>query len=59
LKIYVRYIVLLQKGNKDIIKVVHVTSVGELECFEASKIHFGPQKKKQNKIKYNKSLDLR
>jgi len=28
LKMYVRYTVLVQKGNKDIIKVVHVTSVG-------------------------------
>jgi len=27
LKMYVRYTVLVQKGNKDIIKVVHVTSV--------------------------------
>jgi len=28
LKMYVRHTVLVQKGNKDIIKVVHVTSVG-------------------------------
>jgi len=41
LKMCVRYTVLVQKGNKDIIKVVHVTSVGKLECFEALKIHFG------------------
>jgi len=27
-KMYVRYTVLVQKGNKDIIQVVHVTSVG-------------------------------
>jgi len=40
---YVRYTVLVQKGNKHIIKAVHVTSVGYLECFEASKIHFGPK----------------
>jgi len=40
---YVRYTVLVQKGNKDIIKVVHVTSVGKLEFFEASEIHFGPK----------------
>jgi len=28
LEMYVRYTVLVQKGNKDIIKEVHVTSVG-------------------------------
>jgi len=28
LKMYERYTVLVQKGNKDIIKVVHVTPVG-------------------------------
>jgi len=28
LKMYVQYTVLVQKGNKDIIKEVHVTSVG-------------------------------
>jgi len=39
----VRYTVLVQKGNTDIIKVVHVTSEGYLECFEASKIDFGPK----------------
>ncbi len=41
---YVRYTVHVQKGNKNIIKVVHVTSEGQLEFVEASKIHFGPKK---------------
>ena len=40
---YVRYTVHVQKGNKNIFKVVHVTSEGPLEFFEASKIHFGPK----------------
>ena len=40
---YVRYTVHVQKGNKNIIKVVHVTSEGQLEFVEASKIHFGPK----------------
>ena len=40
---YVRYTVHVQKGNKNVIKVVHVTSEGPLEFFEASKIHFGPK----------------
>jgi len=40
---YVWYTVLVRKGNKDIIKVVLVSLVDELECFEASKIHFGPK----------------
>jgi len=35
-------IVLILKENKDIIKV-HMTPVGKLECFEASKTHFGPK----------------
>jgi len=40
---YVWHTVLVRKGNKDIIKVVLVSSVDALECFEASKIHFGPK----------------
>jgi len=47
---YVWYTVLVQKGNKDIIKVVHVTSMGYIQCFESLKIHFGPSSKY---IKYN------
>ena len=40
---YVRYTAHVQKGNKNIIKVVHVASEGPLEYIEASKIHFGPK----------------
>ena len=43
LKLCVWYTVHVQKGKKNIIKVVHVTSEGQLEYFEASKIHFGPK----------------
>ena len=43
---YVRYTVHVQKGNKNIFKVVHVTSEGPLEFVEASNIHFAPKIKK-------------
>ena len=40
---YVQYTVHVQKGNKNIFKVVNVTSEGQLEFIEALKIHFGPK----------------
>ena len=43
MKLCVRSTVHVQKGKKNIIKVVHVTSEGQLEFVEASKIHFGPK----------------
>jgi len=37
---YVRYTVLVLKENKDIIKVVHVTSVGYLDVLKHQKYTF-------------------
>jgi len=43
LKVYWKcmYTVLIQKGNQDIIKVVHVTSVGYLQCLTGLERHEG------------------
>jgi len=38
---YVWYTVLIQKGNQDIIKVLHVTSVGYLQCLTGLERHEG------------------
>ncbi len=40
------YTIKVQKGTKNIVKVVHVTSVVQSECYEVTRILFEVKKKK-------------
>ncbi len=42
----------VQKGSKDIVKIVHVTSVVQPSFYEATRILFLHKEKQQSKLKY-------
>ncbi len=48
-----------QKGSKDIVKIVHVRSVVEPECYEATTILFCAQRKQKHSPKRVAETDWR